>query len=103
MAGIQTHDSRVAPTQRNPLKDALPTELPRISVAFKLVDREPVVESVAKSSDDDVPEKSKPEKKIESGNKEPDLDLKPNEVVVKKEIIRTEYAPYLNPGDLHYS
>ena len=67
------------------------------------VDREPVVESVAKSSDDDVPEKPKPEEKIESGNKEPDLDLKPNEVVVKKEVIRTEYAPYLNPGDLNYS
>ena len=69
------------------------------------VDREPVVENVAKSSDNDVPEKPKPEEKIKSGNKEPDseLDLKPNEVVVKKEVIRTEYAPYLNPGDLNYS
>ncbi len=28
-------------------------------------------------------------------------DLKPNEVVVKKDIVRTEYAPYLTPGDVN--
>jgi hypothetical protein len=26
------------------------------------------------------------------------LKLKPNEIVLKKEIYRTEYAPYLTPG-----
>ena len=26
------------------------------------------------------------------------LNLKPNEVVLKKEIFRTEFAPYLSPG-----
>ena len=66
-----------------------------------LSNREPIVEK-SPNGQGEVPEKSDPEENRKSGNEEPEKvpDLKPNEVVVKKEIVRTEYAPYLIPGDL---
>jgi hypothetical protein len=35
---------------------------------------------------------------LNSEEKNVTLKLKPNEIVLKKEIYRTEYAPYLTPG-----
>jgi hypothetical protein len=37
---------------------------------------------------------------LNSEEKNVTLKLKPNEIVLKKEIYRTEYAPYLTPGIL---
>ena len=44
------------------------------------------------------PDEESPNSGKLTGNEVP--DLKPNEVVLKKEVIRTEFAPYLIPGDL---
>ena len=69
--------------------------------------REPIAQKVVADSPDnsldnsgDSPENSRDnnaEADKPSGNIAA-LNLKPNEVVLKKEVYRTEFAPYLSPG-----
>jgi hypothetical protein len=49
------------------------------------------------------PEEPIVEKKLspEHPAKNLDLNLNPDEVVLKKEVFRTEFAPYLTPGPIH--
>ena len=91
---------------------SLGPKLARITIELHSIDgnfdldyfREPTAEHVAADSQDNsINSSGDSHKDINAMAKKPSgnisaLNLKPNEVVLKKEVYRTEFAPYLSPG-----